>query len=406
MIRIDFSQLHQAREDAAAAMPSIAGKKILMGFWHNWPAGAADGYQQGSFANIALEDVPSEYNVVAVAFMKGRGIPTFQPYNLSDAEFRRQVGVLNAQGRAVLISLGGADAHIELHAGQEQALAAEIVRLVETYGFDGLDIDLEQSAIDLADNQRVLPAALKLVREHYAGQGKHFIVSMAPEFPYLHKNGKYVPYLQALEGVYDFIAPQYYNQGGDRLLAWGVPPGKVRQLDWWQGIEAGGLRLTATPAQHFSGRGLHDGNRTLWCSWVIESAELKLFFSGDSGYFDGFAEIGRRYGPFDLTMLETGAYNEHWPYVHMHPQQTLQAHRDLGGRWLLPIHNGTFDLAMHAWYEPFERILELATEHGVRVSTPMMGERIDLQAPHAGRRWWREVVDSETQVQGYGCCRS
>ncbi|HFN7151044.1 TPA: MBL fold metallo-hydrolase, partial [Pseudomonas aeruginosa] len=129
-------------------------------------------------------------------------------------------------------------------------------------------------------------------------------------------------------------------------------------------------------------------------------------FSGDSGYFDGFAEIGRRYGPFDLTMLETGAYNEHWPYVHMHPQQTLQAHRDLGGRWLLPIHNGTFDLAMHAWYEPFERILELATEHGVRVSTPMMGERIDLQAPHAGRRWWREVVDSETQVQGYGCCRS
>lgn len=72
---------------------------------------------------------------------------------------------------------------------------------------------------------------------------------------------------------------------GDRLLAWGVPPGKVRQLDWWQGIEAGGLRLTATPAQHFSGRGLHDGNRTLWCSWVIESAELKLFFSGDSGYF-------------------------------------------------------------------------------------------------------------------------
>lgn len=100
MIRIDFSQLHQAREDAAAAMPSIAGKKILMGFWHNWPAGAADGYQQGSFANIALEDVPSEYNVVAVAFMKGRGIPTFQPYNLSDAEFRRQVGVLNAQGHA------------------------------------------------------------------------------------------------------------------------------------------------------------------------------------------------------------------------------------------------------------------------------------------------------------------
>lgn len=225
--------------------------------------------------------------------------------------------------------------------------------------------------------------------------------STVPRQPYDHLDRAAIKALVPLVEL--FLAPLGV---GDRLLAWGVPPGKVRQLDWWQGIEAGGLRLTATPAQHFSGRGLHDGNRTLWCSWVIESAELKLFFSGDSGYFDGFAEIGRRYGPFDLTMLETGAYNEHWPYVHMHPQQTLQAHRDLGGRWLLPIHNGTFDLAMHAWYEPFERILELATEHGVRVSTPMMGERIDLQAPHAGRRWWREVVDSETQVQGYGCCRS
>jgi chitinase len=164
---------------------------------------------------MSLEAVPKEYNVVAVAFMKGSGIPTFKPFNVSDAEFRRQVGVLNSQGRAVLISLGGADAHIELRAGQEQPLANEIIRLVETYGFDGLDIDLEQSAIDFAANKTVLPAALKLVKDHYAGQGKHFIISMAPEFPYLTTNGKYVGYLQALEGYYDFIAPQFYNQGGD-----------------------------------------------------------------------------------------------------------------------------------------------------------------------------------------------
>ncbi len=159
--------------------------------------------------------MPKEYNVVAVAFMKGSGIPTFRPFNVSDAEFRRQVGVLNSQGRAVLISLGGADAHIELRSGQEQPLANEIIRLVETYGFDGLDIDLEQSAIDFAANKTVLPAALKLVKDHYAGQGKHFIISMAPEFPYLTSTGKYVGYLQALEGYYDFIAPQFYNQGGD-----------------------------------------------------------------------------------------------------------------------------------------------------------------------------------------------
>lgn len=215
MSNIDFTLLKNQASDAASLMPTLAGKKILMGFWHNWPAGPSDGYQRGQFANIALENVPKEYNVVAVAFMKGSGIPTFKPFNVSDAEFRRQVGVLNSQGRAVLISLGGADAHIELRAGQEQPLANEIIRLVETYGFDGLDIDLEQSAIDFAANKTVLPAALKLVKDHYAGQGKHFIISMAPEFPYLATSGKYVGYLQALEGYYDFIAPQFYNQGGD-----------------------------------------------------------------------------------------------------------------------------------------------------------------------------------------------
>ncbi len=217
MSNIDFTLLKSQASDAASLMPRLAGKKILMGFWHNWPAGPSDGYQRGQFANITLENVPKEYNVVAVAFMKGSGIPTFKPFNVSDAEFRRQVGVLNSQGRAVLISLGGADAHIELRAGQEQPLANEIIRLVETYGFDGLDIDLEQSAIDFAANKTVLPAALKLVKDHYAGQGKHFIISMAPEFPYLTTSGKYVGYLQALEGYYDFIAPQFYNQGGDGI---------------------------------------------------------------------------------------------------------------------------------------------------------------------------------------------
>ncbi|EPC4487122.1 carbohydrate-binding protein [Serratia liquefaciens] len=206
----------QAADDAAA-MPDMSNKKIMMGFWHNWAAGASDGYQQGQFANMNLTDIPAEYNVVAVAFMKGVGIPTFKPYNLSDAEFRRQVGVLNSQGRAVLISLGGADAHIELKTGDEDKLSNEIIRLVETYGFDGLDIDLEQAAIGAANNKTVLPAALKKVKAHYAAEGKNFIVSMAPEFPYLRTNGTYLDYITALEGFYDFIAPQYYNQGGDGI---------------------------------------------------------------------------------------------------------------------------------------------------------------------------------------------
>lgn len=187
---------------------------------------------------------------------------------------------------------------------------------------------------------------------------------------------------------------------GDRLVDWGVAKNKVRQFDWWQGTEVDGVRFVATPAQHFSGRGLRDGNRTLWASWVIDDGERRVFFSGDGGYFNGFAEIGRRFGPFDLTLVETGAYNVQWPYVHMQPEQTLQAHQDLRGRWLLPIHNGTFDLSVHPWFEPFERVLALGDAHGIGIATPVMGERIDIDAPHAGERWWRAVVAQERARDG------
>ncbi|MET0328408.1 MAG: MBL fold metallo-hydrolase [Luteimonas sp.] len=184
---------------------------------------------------------------------------------------------------------------------------------------------------------------------------------------------------------------------GDRLVAWGVPRAKVQQFDWWQGVEIDGLRFTATPAQHFSGRGLLDGDKTLWASWVIEdpaSADdggLKLFFSGDTGYFDGFAEIGRRFGPFDVALVETGAYDRRWAFVHMLPEETVQAHLDLGARVLLPIHNGTFDLAMHAWDDPFERVSAIAAARGVALATPRMGERLDAASPAATQAWWREM---------------
>ena len=182
---------------------------------------------------------------------------------------------------------------------------------------------------------------------------------------------------------------------GDRLLDWGIEPAKVQQLDWWQEADVDGLRFVATPAQHFSGRGLRDKNRTLWSSWAILDKDLRVFFSGDSGYFDGFKRIGERFGPFDLTLIENGAYNVDWPGVHMQPEETLRAHQDLKGRTLLPIHNGTFDLALHAWYEPLDRIVALAGTHGVPVSTPMMGEPINICQPQQGQRWWRNVKTRE-----------
>ncbi|WP_310631043.1 MBL fold metallo-hydrolase [Paraburkholderia sp.] len=205
---------------------------------------------------------------------------------------------------------------------------------------------------------------------------------------YDHLDRETVLALAATTGV--FLTPLGV---GDRLIEWGIDAAKVRQLDWWQSASIAGVAFTSTPAQHFSGRSLFDGNTTLWCSWSIATDDLRVFFSGDTGYFDGFREIGERMGPFDVTLIETGAYDPNWPYVHMQPEETVQAHLDVRGRWLVPIHNGTFDLAMHRWQEPFERVMGLAAARGVMLATPRMGERLDLADPQRGERWWREVAE-------------
>jgi len=195
---------------------------------------------------------------------------------------------------------------------------------------------------------------------------------------------------------------------GNRLINWGVKPSKVLQFDWWQSVTLNGIKFVATPAQHFSGRGLFDGDKTLWASWVIidSSANQKsttgdtfrLFFSGDTGYFDGFKEIGKRYGPFNATLLDTGAYDLKWSYVHMLPEETIQAHMDLGGKWLIPIHNGTFELALHPWIEPFERVAALSRTRGVALTTPAMGELLDLNAPKTVSYWWRDANSNSIET--------
>lgn len=186
---------------------------------------------------------------------------------------------------------------------------------------------------------------------------------------------------------------------GDRLIAWGIDAAKVSQRDWWQSVHVGGIEFVVTPAQHFSGRSLSDRDHTLWASWVILDRDLRIFFSGDTGYFDGFKAIGDKYGPFDVTLMETGAYDKQWPDVHMQPEQTLQAHQDLKGRWLLPIHNGTFDLALHTWHEPFDRISALAAQQGVNLATPAMGEMLQLRQPHTGVAWWLNVETAPVLAQ-------
>lgn len=183
------------------------------------------------------------------------------------------------------------------------------------------------------------------------------------------------------------------------LRRFGVPAGMITVLDWWQHTEFAGLKVHATPAQHFSGRGLHDKNQTLWASFVIESSHKRLFFSGDSGYFSGFADIARRFGPIDLAMIETGAYDELWPDIHMQPEQSLRAHLDLQAAYLIPIHNSSFDLAMHAWYEPLERLAVAAEAYQAQLVTPRFGAAVDLSqlnfAPALHHAWWRAFMPAQ-----------
>ena len=181
---------------------------------------------------------------------------------------------------------------------------------------------------------------------------------------------------------------------GAQLMGWGVPRDKIVELDWWQEYRHDQkLMVAATPAQHFSGRGITDRNKTLWASWVIETPFHKLFFSGDSGYFAGFKQIGDRYGPFDMTFIECGAYGKSWPKVHMFPEQTVQAHLDLKGNVLHPIHWATFNLALHPWYEPMVRLTAAANFKNIKTATPVVGETTvyGMRIPTA--RWWEQPME-------------
>jgi L-ascorbate metabolism protein UlaG (beta-lactamase superfamily) len=162
---------------------------------------------------------------------------------------------------------------------------------------------------------------------------------------------------------------------GAHLLHWGIPREKITELDWWNETQADGIGIVSTPAQHFSGRGLTDRNRTLWTSWVIKGKHATIFFSGDSGYGQHFSDIGERYGPFDFTMMECGQYNEKWRSIHSMPEESVQAHLDLGGSVMMPIHWGGFNLAPHPWTEPVDRVRAAAAAHGVRLALPMIGQR-------------------------------
>ncbi len=178
---------------------------------------------------------------------------------------------------------------------------------------------------------------------------------------------------------------------GAHLEQWGVAPDRITELDWWESATLGALTLTATPARHFSGRGLSDKNHTLWASWSVKGPTHRVFHSGDTGPFAGFVDIGAQHGPFDLTLLKIGAYGEGWPDIHITPEQAVDAHGKLRGKALLPVHWGTFNLAFHSWDEPADRVVAAAVANGTKLFVPRPGESIEPSSVPSRDFWWRKV---------------
>jgi L-ascorbate metabolism protein UlaG (beta-lactamase superfamily) len=186
---------------------------------------------------------------------------------------------------------------------------------------------------------------------------------------------------------------------GAHLERWGVPAARIMELEWGDTTRIGdatrGVTLTASQSRHFSGRRLRDalgrGNPTLWATWVIVGPQHRAFFSGDTGFFEDFAKIGERFGPFDLTMIKIGAYGETWPEIHVNPEEAVRAHTLLRGKVLLPIHWGTFNLAFHDWTEPPERVIRAAESASVTLTLPRLGQATEPTNIPAREMWWREV---------------
>ncbi len=190
----------------------------------------------------------------------------------------------------------------------------------------------------------------------------------------------------------DTIAPKVSNWfvslGVARhLIAWGIPEESIVELDWWNSTEWEGIRITATPNQHFSGRGLLDRTKSLWCGWVLETEDFKLYWSGDGGYGPHFKEIGEKLGPFDFGFIECGQYNPNWHAIHMYPEESVQAALDTGCKKAVPVHWGGFVLALHSWTDPVTRFVAQAEKDNLHIATPRIGaiHSFDVEVRE---EWW------------------
>ncbi len=188
------------------------------------------------------------------------------------------------------------------------------------------------------------------------------------------------------------------------LIKWGVDKERISECNWWDELEWQGLSIASVPSQHFSGRGVLNRDTTLWNGWVILGKNNRIYTSGDGGYGPHFKQIGEKYGPFDLTLMEGGQYDERWSAIHMQPEESVQAHLDVRGKYMMLIHWGAFTLAYHSWTDPVERGIRAAEEKGVKIIAPKIGETVFLtDSLPEPKDWWnlyntRNSIEMESTV--------
>jgi L-ascorbate metabolism protein UlaG (beta-lactamase superfamily) len=258
-----------------------------------------------------------------------------------------------------------------------------------------LEVDGRRVLVDPVWSERVSPSPLVGPRRLHEPPTP--IDSLPPVDAVLISHDHYdhldLPTVRAL--VREQSAPFVVPTGvGVHLRGWGVPEDRIVELGWDDATTVAGLTLTCTEARHFSGR-FFARDTTLWASWAIAGPRHRVYFGGDTGYTPAFAGIGARLGPFDLTLLPIGAYNDAWEHMHMTPEEALRAHGDVGGRVLVPVHWATFNLAFHRWAEPVQRLAVGALRSGVPLVVPRPGERVDVRTPPPLTDWWSAVGSGE-----------
>lgn len=168
---------------------------------------------------------------------------------------------------------------------------------------------------------------------------------------------------------------------GAHLEAWGVSPERITELGWWQEADIAGVHVTATPARHFAGRGPGTSGATFWASWALQGPRHSVWFSGDTGLWEeAFAEIGERFGGFDVSLIEIGAWHPSWGSIHLGPDNAVRAHQLVRAKTMMPVHWGTFSLALHAWDQPIRHVLDLAEQKTVQLLSPMMGQTVHRES--------------------------